>query len=335
MPRLSVGLAVFFLVGNAAFCQEDRKRASPASDWGVEFYSQGGVVVNGIAYFTSDDGDYVKTGLRSPAFPGVVAFDVHTLHKVRTYPISQTYDSSPFLFQKKDGTWLVIAHEHKNKRTVACRRDTGRIEWTSEANQPGSYFFGYSPFRRSDGTQLIFTACQNGLHAMSGETGKDIWWVKERSTGGITPCVDQQQGWVFYQCDGKVLKVQATDGKILTEATVKSPNICISWNTVLVNDSQGYFVATRWYGKPEWDSSIRVYDKDLNLIWEQTGLPVGKKDTLTYAEGRLVTGSGNHWSKRYEGDKWKYVNSIPMRLGSPRAACRRPSNSRPFIGLGC
>ena len=239
-----------------------------------------------------------------------------TLRKVRTYPISQTYDSCPFLFQKKDGTWLVIAHEHKNKRTVACRRDTGQVEWTSEANQPGSYFFGYSSFRCPDGTQLILMACQNGLHAMSGETGKDVWWLQQRSTGGITPCVDQQQGWVFYQCDGKVLKVRATDGEILQAATVQPPNVCISWNTVLVNDSHGYFVATRWYGKPEWDSAIRVYDKDLNLVWERTGLPVGKKDTLTYAEGRLVTGSGNHWSKKYEGDKWKYLAAYSISDGS-------------------
>jgi hypothetical protein len=200
MPRISVELAALFLVGNTAFCQNVQQRTSPASDWGVEFYAQGGVVVEGIAYFTSDDGDYVKTGLRSPSFPGVVAFDVRTLRKVRTYPISQTYDSSPFLFQKKDGTWLVIAHEYKKKRTVACRRDTGRIEWISEANQPGAYFFGYCCFRRSDETRLIFMACQNGLHAMSGETGKDVWWVKQGSTGGITPCVDQKQGCSTAPC---------------------------------------------------------------------------------------------------------------------------------------
>jgi len=314
--RLSTGIFVLTVIAVSAIAQEPPKAAGPASDWGVEFYSQGGVVVDGIAYFTSDDGDYVRTGIRSPTFPGVVAFDVRTLRKVRTYPFSQTYDSSPFLFQRKDGTWLVIAHEHKKKRTVACHRDTGQVEWISEANQPGSYFFGYSSFRCPDGTQLIFMACQNGLHAMSGETGKDVWWVKEQSTGGIAPCVDQKQGWVFYQCDGKMLIVRATDGEILKAATVKSPNVCISWNTVLVNDSHGYFVASRWYGRPEWDSALRVYDKDLNLIWERTGLPVGKKDTLTYAEGRLVTGSGNHWSKKYEGNKWKYVAAYSVQDGS-------------------
>jgi hypothetical protein len=151
---------------------------------------------------------------------------------------------------------------------------------------------------------------------MSGETGKDVWWLKERSTGGVTPCVDQERGWIFYQCNGQMLKVRATDGKVLRSAAVDTPNVCISWNTVLVDDNCGCFVATRWYGKPEWDSAIRVYDKDLNLVWERTGLPIGKKDTLTYVGGRLVTGSGNHWSRKYEGDAWRYVAAYSISDGS-------------------
>jgi hypothetical protein len=190
------------------------------------------------------------------------------------------------------------------------------LEWTSADNQPGSYFFGYSSYLQDDGTQLILMACRNGLHAMSGETGEDVWWLKQRSTGGVAPCVDQERGWAFYQCDGKVLKLRATDGEVLKSANVGTPNVCISWNTVLVDDDHGYFVATRWYGKPEWDSAIRVFDSGLNLVWERTGLPVGKKDTLTYVDGKLVTGSGNHWSKKYEGDRWKYVAAYSISDGS-------------------
>jgi hypothetical protein len=107
---------------------------------------------------------------------------------------------------------------------------------------------------------------------------------------------------LFYQCNGKVLKVRATDGEVLQSVSVSTPSVCISWNTVLVDDGHEYFVATRWYGRPEWDSALRVYDKDLNLVWERTGLPIGKKDTLAYVDGKLVTGSGNHWSKDYEGE---------------------------------
>lgn len=306
--------ASFLLVGRA-MPQEKAKIVDPESPSGLDYYAQGGIVVDGIAYFTSTDGCRLPGVEKSDAFPSVVAFDVRTFRKLRTYPFARTYDSTPLLFQKRDGTWLVIAHEHKNKRTVAIRRDTGEVDWTSAPNQPGAYFFGYSWFQRDDGSKLILMACQNGLHALSGETGEDLWWVQRRSTGGITPCVDQQNGWVFYQCDREVLKIRALDGEVLKTGRVDKPNRCISWNTVLVDDSHGYFVATRWYGAPEWDSAIRVYGQDLGLVWEHKDLPIGKKTTLTYAEGKLVVGGGNSWSKKYEGDDWKQVTAYSIRDG--------------------
>ena len=292
----------------------------PVSPSGLRCYAQGGVVVDGIAYFTSDDGGCVKTG-RTDAYPAVVAFDVNTFKKLRTYQFGKTYDSSPFPFKKRDGTWLIIAHEHVNKRTVALRRDSGEVDWKSLANQPGNYFFGHTFFERKDGTAIIFTACQNGLHAISGETGEELWWINLRSTGGITPCVDQANGWVFYQRNGQVLKLRATDGEILKTALVAKPNVCISWNTVLVNDSHGYYVATRWYGAPAWDSALRVYDADLNLVWEKTKLPHGKKSTLTYAEGKLVVGSGNAWKSDYSGDDWKHITAYAVVDGGEAWKC--------------
>ena len=121
MKRFNI-VAVLFLLANPILAQQQTGFVNPSSDLGVEFYAQGGVVVDGIAYFTSDDGGCVTTGIRSPDFHSVVEFDVHSLRKVRTYHFSQTYDSSPFLLQKQDGTWLVIAHEHKNQRTVGISR---------------------------------------------------------------------------------------------------------------------------------------------------------------------------------------------------------------------
>jgi hypothetical protein len=340
----------WLLVVAAATGQENKVLIDPRSESGLDYYAQGGVVVDGVAYFTSTDGSR-RPGVRKTAdFPSVVAFDVNTFKTVKTYPFAQTYDSSPLVIQKKDGTWLVLAHEHKNRRTVAMNRDTAAVEWISEANQPGAYFFGYSYYVRQDGSKLILMACVNGLHAMSSETGEDVWWVRRASTGGATPCVDQANGWVYYQPNGELLKLQAADGQVLKSVDVAEPNTCISWNTVLVSDSHGYFVATRWYGKPVWDSALRVYDKDLNLVWEKTGLPHGKKDTLTYAEGRLVTGSGNGWAKNrsegkepapkpppesrnwppqylrgfferyqwtflYEGDEWKHITAYSISTG--------------------
>lgn len=340
--------ALLLLVGSAA--SQENSQVDPESPCGLDFYAQGGVVVDGVAYFTANDHCRREGITRTESFSCVVAFDTRTFKKLKTYKMSYTYDSSPLVFQKKDGVWLVIAHEHKKARTLAIDRDTGKVEWASAANQPGSMFFGYSYFNCDDGSKLVLMACNNGLHAMSSETGEDVWWVQRRSSGGVTPCVDQQNGWIFYQCNGQVVKIRADDGHVLESVDVAKPNTCVSWNTVLVNDSHGYFVATRWYGKPAWDSAIRVYDKDLKLVWEKIGLPNGKKDTLTYAEGKLVTGSGNGWAKRrvegnvpvpkppaesrnwspahfqgfrdryqwkflYEGDPWKYIAAYSISTG--------------------
>jgi len=91
------------------------------------------------------------------------------------------------------------------------------------------------------------------------------------STGGITPCVDQARGLVFYQRDGQVLKVSANTGQVLKTANVASPVGTAAWNTVLVNDSHGSYVATYWYGNNMWDGAVRVYDENLNLVWQKDG----------------------------------------------------------------
>jgi len=304
-----------------ALAAERKRLVDPTSDCGLDYYSQGGVVVDGVAYFTANDDSRLPGVVRTERFPCVVAFDVETFRKIRAYPFTFTYDSSPLVIQRRDGSWLVLAHEWKRQRTKAVQRDSGEVVWISEPNEPGAYFFGYSYYQLDDGSKLILAACRNGLHALSSETGEDVWWLRRRSTGGITPCVDQAGGVIFYQCDGRLIKLRATDGHVLAETKVPPPNRCISWNTVLVDDRYGRYVATRWYGKPEWDSAIRVYDWDLKLLWERTGLPNGKKDTLTYFDGKLVCGSGNGWSKRYTGMAWKYIAAYSIADGREAWRC--------------
>ena len=308
------GLLVCWLLDNVTNAQPLTQPA-PRSGSGLDFYCQGGVVVDGVAYFAANDVSRRAGVSKTPDFPAVVAFDMRTFKKLRTYNFSRTYDSSPLVFQQQDGTWLVIAHEHERARTVALNRDTGNTEWISEANQPGRLFFGYSYYERDDGSKLILMSCANGLHAMSSETGEDVWWVQRKSSGGVTPCVDQENGWVYYQCNGQLLKISAVDGSVLRSVPVGNPSRCISWNTVLVKDSHGYFVATYWNNKNEWDSAIRVFDKDLSLVWERTRLPIGKKATLTYADGKLVSGSGNQWHANYQGDAWKYISAYAIGTG--------------------
>ena len=318
--RLLPGWCLLACLSSLAAGQGEGRAAPPSV---LAHYDQGGVVVDGVAYFTGSD--------RRGGFPHVAGFDVKTLRKLRAYPFQQTYDSTPLVYQRRDGTWLVLAHEYKKRRTVAMNRDTGKVAWTSAGSQPGAIFFGYSFYLNEDGSRIILTASANGLHALCGETGRELWWVKQGHAGGVTPCVDQKQGWVFYQCPGKVLKVRAADGEVLKSVAAGSPNRCMSWNTVLVDDAHGYFVATRWYGKPVWDSAIRVYDADLNLLWERTGLPIGKKTTITYADGRLVSSGGNCWSKKYTGDRWKYV--IAYSIADGKVAWKLDASKHQFSSI--
>ncbi len=317
VPRLMLALTILSVpvCTGRAWSQDARPLVDPRSPWGTDYYAQGGVVVDGIAYFTANDQCRRPGVVRTDRFPSVVAFDLATFRTLRTYPFHHTYDSSPLVYRRKDGSWVVVAHEWQKARTRALERDTGKEVWHSPANQPGMYFFGYSYYERSDGSKILFVASANGLHALCGETGRELWWLRQRTTGGVTPCVDQDNGWVYYQCDGKLFKLDARRGTVLKQVRVPAPNRCISWNTVLVNDEHGYYIATRWYGRPEWDSAIRVYDQDLRLVWERTGLPHGKKDTLTYADGLLVCGSGNSWSDQYHGDDWKYLAAYSVRDG--------------------
>ena len=307
--------AALTVAGVTAGAGETTTLVDPESTCGLDFYSQGGVVQDGIAYFTANDYSRREGVKRTEACPCVVAFDLRTFRTIRRYPFAFTYDSSPFLFPRRDGTVLIAAHEYKLRRTTAMERDTGKLAWRSAANQPGAYFFGYSFYLRQDGLVLVLGAFQNGLHAMSADIGEDVWCVQRPSTGGITPCVDQERGIVYYQCNGKVLKIAGETGEVLKEVEVGPPITCISWNTVLVDDEHGRYVGTRWFGKPEWDSAIRVHDAELNLVWEKTGLPNGKKDTLTYVDGRLICGSGNGWSKNYKGSDWKVIVAYSIKDG--------------------
>lgn len=308
--------------------KSQRVRVNPVADSPVLHYAQGGVVKNGIAYFTSDPGGNLPgKPWRDDEFDYVMGFDARTLTKVRSYDFRSTYDSAPFVFQKKDGTWLITAHEEGSSRTVARRLDNDQIEWISPANQAVTIYFGVSTYRRPDGSSILYVARSNGLHAISGENGEEMWATPGTSYGGTTPCVDQARGWVYYQNDGNVYKLDATTGKVLVHQTVPLPNVCSSFNTVLVNDATGYFVLTRWHTdatkNTQWDCGIRVYDRDLNLVWAKKDLPYGKKATITYWDGKMVIGTGNHWGPKYSNadPAWKKLTAFNVKDGSTAWVC--------------
>ena len=297
------------------------------SYWGINHFAQGGVVVDGIAYFL---GDKVFTpNLKAPDFPYGVAFHTETLWKIRTYPFEDTYDSSPLVIKQLNGSWIVLAHEYLRQRTVALSRESGEVIWISPENQPGSYFFGYSFFVLNDGSKLLLQASTNGLHAISAEDGKEVWWLKRESTGGATPCIDRDEGVAYYQIDGRILKVRLVDGEVLNESAVGVPNHVISWNTVLIKDRAKPLIATYWFGLTggkgksgmQWNAAIRVFDPQLKLLWERSGLPAPKKATLTYSDGKLVTGTGGHWGGVYEGEEWKYIIAYDVQTGKEIWRC--------------
>ncbi|MHC4815846.1 MAG: PQQ-binding-like beta-propeller repeat protein [Planctomycetota bacterium] len=294
--------------------------------YGLPGYCQGGIVVDGIAYFTA--------GERRAPYPNIVAFDVDTFEIVKRYPFDSTYDSSPMIVRDSDGTDLIIAHEDQNQRTVAMDLASGQIAWVSAPNQPGRQFGGYALFKlderaaRSVGVpdrsgDIILASCANGLHALSARTGTSLWHLKPKTIGnynGVTPCVDQAAGHVFYQADKAIYKIDVITGRVLAQAQVPPPNVSISWNTVFVDDKHGRYVATYWYGAPSkdrYDCAIRVYDTDLNLEWERTELPLDRKTTLCYFDGKLVVTPGHVFSYfNYSGDGWKYIPAYDISTGT-------------------
>lgn len=273
-------------------------------------YSQGGIVVDGTAYLAANQD---SQNIKPDNYPFVASFDLsYTLE--RQYVFENTYDSTPLIMTRRDGRRLILAHEYQKSRTKAIDLATGETVWLSPDNQPGQSFFGYSYFQKSDGTFLILVEARNGLHAISLETGEEVWWVKRSK--GVTPAVDQQRGIVYYQSRGHLDKIDAITGQILATKKIDVFAGQYSTATMLVNDKSGYHVVTFWYDRPPYDSSIRVYDENLNVQWEKTNLAGGPKTTLSYGNGRVYFGAGDFSFPYSQNDTlWKYLSAFDVQTG--------------------
>ena len=243
--------------------------------------------------------------------------------------MSSLFILASLVIQKKDGTWLILAHEWKNSRTVARYRDSGKLAWVSAKNQPGNGFFGYSYYIRQNGDTLILAESDNGLHAMNLDNGQDVWYVP--SIQGVTPCVDQKGGYIYFQSYNRVDKIAAETGHIIKSVHVPNQKKDMtSWNTVLVNDKHGCYIATYWYKEKLYGSSIKVFDADLKMVWERKALPMSMKPALCYHNGKLIAGFGNSyymkgvrrphvpWSDRYRAagrNDWQKVVAHDIRNG--------------------
>ena len=151
------------------------------------------------------------------------------------------------------------------------------------------------------GQKLIYVESDNGLHCLSLENGREIWYFAAIS--GDTPAVDQNQGFVYYQSNTRFWKLDARTGVQLDYVAVPSPAKATCTNTILIDDAHGYFLATIWSEQAmAYSGTIRVYDSDLDTVWTITGLNTNWKATISYNDGLLFVGTGETFAYSYNWD---------------------------------
>lgn len=127
----------------------------------------------------------------------------------------------------------------------------------------------------------------------------------------------------------KMLKLDAVTGSIIAQVTIPSAAgdafTLGSWNTVFVDDAYGEFIVTKWSNHNTWDAvnsaSIMVFNAGLQLVWQADNLPSGKKHSVTYFDGKVVLGLGNHaqTDPHQTADPtgaWKQLKAYDVRDGS-------------------
>lgn len=292
--------------------QENRPDSFPG-------YSQGGTVVDSVAYFTANsyqemaDPGRVWCKERPMPYPFAASFSLDNLQKLKTFDFEDTYDSSPLVY-KLGGREIIIAHQFKTCSTRAIDVQTGERLWESAPNQPGKFFFGFTYYEGKDGL-IIIVCSDNGLHGLDAATGSELWFFPSKH--GVTPCVDQAAGTVYFQYTGALVKLDANTGVVIHSIKVPAPNDCVSWNTMFVKDA-GIKIVTYWYGKGFYGSAIRVYNEDLQLCWEIQGIPASRKATLCYAGKKVYIGSGDHWQQDYvklDDQRWKTITAYDINSG--------------------
>ena len=283
-------------------------------------YSQGGTVVDSVAYFTANsyqemaDPGKVWQNERPMPYPFAASFCINSFKKIRTYDFEDTYDSTPIVLESS-GRMIIAAHQYKAMKTSAFDVQTGEKLWDSPANQGGALFFGYSYYHSKKGLLLIVCS-DSGLHALDALTGREEWFFP--SPHGVTPCVDQGKGRIYYQYNGGISILDASSGLCLSSLSVDNPAVCISWNTVLAGEGKDKRIVTYWYEKGFFGSCIRVYDMELKFIWEKKGIPASRKATLCCADAKIFIGSGDHWQQDYiklKDQSWKTISAYDLYTG--------------------
>jgi hypothetical protein len=144
----------------------------------------------------------------------------------------------------------------------------------------------------------ILVESNDGLYCLNIENGSTLWHFGPTHSGtnisnGLTPAVDQTNGFIYYQSYNRLWKLNAINGAVLDFVIITTQTLVASGNTILVNDVHGYFIACYYYANVAYGGAIKVFDANLDLVWEVTGLNASYKNKLCYHDGLLFTGTGD------------------------------------------
>jgi len=141
------------------------------------------------------------------------------------------------------------------------------------------------------------TTLPAGLHCINLENGEELWWFDPDGNAlGATPAVDQSNNLIYFQARNRLWKINALNGALLDFVTVTDPNNFQCGNTVLVDDGHGYFIAVQYNDWKANGGAVKVYDINLDLVWEVKDLNLNLKTVLAYYDGVIYVGFGNNFN---------------------------------------
>ena len=149
--------------------------------------------------------------------------------------------------------------------------------------------------------KLIFVPSDNGLHCLNLETGLEVWRFIDPYSYNLrcrTPAIDQENGFAYLQMNNRLFKIDIRIGTQIATVTVLGQ--VYSGNTVLVNDTNGYFILA-YYSKWEaYGGILQCYNADLTLRWQVTGLNSSQKNSICYHNGIIYFGTGENYAQGQE-----------------------------------